>query len=172
MRDRKPPLILVAGGNTPLEKAVAAKFIDDMNLLRLKAAARFLARGLSPEIYWWDLLQEAFARVLNGSRHCPAGVPVDVFMTGVMRSIRAEHWRRKTLLDTSVPLREAEISDPAPDPERVVLHSSSWRRLENSLRTTPWPPTSSPDWETDCRQRRFVPSTVCPTQSTTPRESA
>ena len=121
MRDRKPPFVFVAGGDTPLEKAVAAKLIDDMNLLRLKAAARFLARGLSPEIYWWDLLQEAFARVLNGSRHCPAGVPIDVFMTGVMRSIRAEHWRRKTLLDTSVPLREAEISDPAPDPERVVL---------------------------------------------------
>jgi DNA-directed RNA polymerase specialized sigma24 family protein len=111
----------VSTGKTPLEQAVAAQLVSDMNLLRLKAAARFLARGLSPEIYWWDLLQEAFARVLNGSRHCPAGVPFDVFMTGVMRSIRAEHWRRKAVRESSVSLHEIQMRDPAPDPERVIL---------------------------------------------------
>jgi DNA-directed RNA polymerase specialized sigma24 family protein len=106
---------------TPLEEAVAAKLVNDMNLLRLKAAARFLARGLSPDIYWWDLLQEAVARVLNGSRRCPADVPVDIFMIGVMRSIRAEHWRRRSILNVSTRFREAEMLDPAPDPERVLL---------------------------------------------------
>ena len=121
MRDRKPPPMFDSSGKTPLQRAVDAQLVNDMNLLRLKAAARFLARGLSPEIYWWDLLQEAFARVLNGTRHCPANVPIDVFMTGVMRSIRAEHWRRKAVMETAVSLHETEMRDPAPDPERVVL---------------------------------------------------
>jgi DNA-directed RNA polymerase specialized sigma24 family protein len=121
MRDRKPPLHFVSAGETPLEKAVAAKLVSDMNLLRLKASARFLARGLAPEIYWWDLLQEAFARVLNGSRRCPEGVPIDVFMTGVMRSIRAEYWRRRLQQDISLLVRGEEVSDPGPDPERAVL---------------------------------------------------
>jgi len=123
MQDRKRLLTVLIGGNgeTPLEKAFAAKLVGDMNLLRLKATARLLARGLYPDIYWWDLLQEAFARVLNGSRHCPPGVPVDVFMTGVMRSIRAEYWRRKGLLESSLALRHLEGLEMAPDPERLVL---------------------------------------------------
>jgi DNA-directed RNA polymerase specialized sigma24 family protein len=120
MRDRKPP-VLVHAGVTPLEQAVALKLVSDMNLLRLKASARFLARGLAPEIYWWDLLQEAFARVLNGSRRCPEGVPIDVFMTGVMRSLRAEYWRRRWQQEVSRLLRGEEVSDPGPDPERAVL---------------------------------------------------
>src|SRR4051794_24872311 len=40
MRDRKTAGIALFGG-TPLERAVAAKLIGDMNLLRLKASARF-----------------------------------------------------------------------------------------------------------------------------------
>lgn len=122
MRDRKTARVtLIADGKTPLERAVAAKLIGDMNLLRLKASARFLARGLAPDIYWWDLLQEAFARVLNGSRRRPPEVPIDVFMTGVMRSIRAEHWRRRWQLEVSRFLSGEQLSDPAPDPERAVV---------------------------------------------------
>jgi RNA polymerase sigma-70 factor (ECF subfamily) len=108
-------------GETPLERAVAAKLVEDMNLLRLKTTARLLARGLAPEIYWWDLLQEAFARVLNGTRHRPPGVPMDVFMTGVMRSIRSEYWRRKSQLEAAMSRRVPEESYTAPDPERAVL---------------------------------------------------
>ncbi len=118
-------------GNTPLERAVAAQLVGDMNLLRLKAIARLLARGLAPEISWGDLLHEAFARVLNGSRRRPENVPVDVFMAGVMRSIRAEHWRRRrralqpvaeaTTVAAVRPARAEEARDPAPDPERALL---------------------------------------------------
>lgn len=122
MRDRTPvSLIYVSDGATPLERAVAAKLIGDMNLLRLKAAARFLSRGLAPDLYWWDLLQEAFARVLNGSRRYSHDVPIDVFMTGVMRSIRAEHWRRRWRLEVARFPGAEELSDPAPDPERAVV---------------------------------------------------
>jgi RNA polymerase sigma-70 factor (ECF subfamily) len=92
-----------------------------MNLLRLKATARLLARGLAPEVYWWDLLQEAFARVLNGSRHRPPDVPVDVFITGVMRSIRADYWRRKKQLEAALARRPIEAVDAIPDPERALL---------------------------------------------------
>jgi len=122
MRDRKTArLIVFSDRPTPLERAVATKLIGDMNLLRLKASARFLARGLAPDLYWWDLLQEAFARVLNGSRRCPPNLPIDVFMTGVMRSIRAEHWRRRWQLEVSRFLSGEELRDPAPDPERAVV---------------------------------------------------
>ncbi len=73
---------------------VAAELVNDMDLLRLKANAKLLARGLAPEVQWWDLLQEAFARVLSGHRGRPPDVPVDAFITGVMRSIRSQYWRR------------------------------------------------------------------------------
>jgi RNA polymerase sigma-70 factor (ECF subfamily) len=92
-----------------------------MNLLRLKATARFLARGLEPDVYWWDLLQEAFARFLNGQRRRPPDVHIDVFMTGVMRSIRAEYLRHRHLRALSELTDDVQIVDPAPDPERAVL---------------------------------------------------
>jgi DNA-directed RNA polymerase specialized sigma24 family protein len=124
MRDRVVQKTIVAGGagNTPMEKAVANKLVGDMNLLRLKVSARILARGLAPDIYWWDLLQEAFARVLNGTRHCPPDVPTDVFMTGVMRSIRADYRRRQWQLHLAM-MRSGEVVSEAaaPDPERSVL---------------------------------------------------
>jgi DNA-directed RNA polymerase specialized sigma24 family protein len=126
MREKIAPLLLSIAArerNTPLERAVVTRLVEDMNLLRLKATARLLARGLAPEIYWWDLLQEAFARVLNGTRHRPPDVPIDVFMTGVMRSIRAEYWRRKSQLNAAL-LRHAiedETNSAVPDPERTLL---------------------------------------------------
>jgi DNA-directed RNA polymerase specialized sigma24 family protein len=108
--------------DTPLQKAVATNLVGDMNLLRLKVSARILARGLGPDIFWWDLLQEAFARVLNGTRHCPPDVPFEVFMTGVMRSIRAEYRRRQMQLQQAL-MRSREIAGEAsaPDPERSLL---------------------------------------------------
>ena len=122
---------LVNDGRTPLERAVAAELVGDMNLLRLKAIARLLACGLAPEISWGDLLHEAFARVLNGSRRRPENVPVDVFMAGVMRSIRADHWLRRrralqpvaegTPAEGARSFVAAEARDPAPDPERALV---------------------------------------------------
>src|SRR5215469_5167719 len=79
---------------TPAAQALALKLVTEMDLLRLKAVARLYARGLPPEVGWTDLLQEAFARVLDGSRKCPEGLPMLAFLAGVMRSIRTEHCRR------------------------------------------------------------------------------
>jgi hypothetical protein len=45
-------------------------------------------------VTWDDLLQEAITRVLVGSRRQPQGVKMVAFLAGIMRSLRAEHWRR------------------------------------------------------------------------------
>jgi hypothetical protein len=58
---------------TPAAQALALKLVTGMDLLRLKAVARLHARGLPPEVGWSDLLQEAFARVLDGTRKRPEG---------------------------------------------------------------------------------------------------
>jgi RNA polymerase sigma-70 factor (ECF subfamily) len=127
LRDLPHPL-LASRGESPLERAVAAKLVGDMNLLRLKVVARALARGLEPDIFWGDLLQEAFARVLNGSRRQPEGVPFDVFLTGVMKSLRAEYWRRRR---RNPPEDDPAVDapDPAPDPERAVLAQKALKEI-------------------------------------------
>src|SRR5580692_4085091 len=79
----------------PALRAVAMKLVTDCDLLRLKVIARLHGRSLPPDMSWQDLLQEAFTRVLDGSRAIPPGVPTVAFLAGVMRSIKAEHWRRR-----------------------------------------------------------------------------
>jgi DNA-directed RNA polymerase specialized sigma24 family protein len=97
--------------NTPAGRALDAKLVSVTDLLRLKAIARLHARGLPPHADWSDLLQEAFTRVLDGSRQQPAGVPVVAFLAEVMRSIKEQY----------VDLQEGELADPAPSPERRVI---------------------------------------------------
>jgi DNA-directed RNA polymerase specialized sigma24 family protein len=79
---------------TPAERALALRLVTETDLLRLKAIARLHARLLPADIGWSDLLQEAFARVLDGSRRQPPGLPLLPFLAGVMRSIKAEYGRR------------------------------------------------------------------------------
>jgi DNA-directed RNA polymerase specialized sigma24 family protein len=78
----------------PAGEALETGLVTMTDLLRLKALARFHARGLPPDVGWPDLLQEAFARVLDGTRRRPEGIPIVAFVAGVMRSLRADHWRR------------------------------------------------------------------------------
>jgi DNA-directed RNA polymerase specialized sigma24 family protein len=115
---------------TPAAHALALKLVTPMDLLRLKSIARLHARGLPPEVGWTDLLQEAFARVLDGSRKAPEGLPMVAFLAGVMRSIRAECFRRarRTAARRPQMLAELELAgdpdleagDPTPDPERSL----------------------------------------------------
>jgi len=116
---------------TPAAQALALNLVTAMDLLRLKSVARLYARGLPPEVGWADLLQEAFARVLDGSRKCPEGLPMTAFLAGVIRSIRTEHWRRARRQAARLPQMlaeldpggdlEGEAGDPAPDPERSLI---------------------------------------------------
>jgi len=115
----------------PTRRALDAKLVTEADLMRLKVLARLQARGLPPHIGWSDLLQEAFARVLDGSRRQPDGVPVVAFVAGVMRSIKEYYWRearrgtrqRQKLLAEleSTGIEEGEPFDPQPSPERRAI---------------------------------------------------
>jgi RNA polymerase sigma-70 factor (ECF subfamily) len=116
---------------TPAETALRIKLVTEMDLLRLKTIARLHARGLPADVGWTDLLQEAFARALDGSRRRPEGLPIVVFLAGVMRSIKSEYWRRgqreshyaqtSRADPSSILIHGAEPRDPAPDPERSLI---------------------------------------------------
>jgi RNA polymerase sigma-70 factor (ECF subfamily) len=116
---------------TPAARALDAKLVTESDLLRLKTIARLHARGLPPHVNWSDLLQEAFTRVLDGSRRQPAGVPLVAFLAEVMRSIKEQCWRQgrrgarrlpKFLAELgAVDFQAGELADPAPSPERRVI---------------------------------------------------
>ncbi len=115
----------------PAAQALAMKLVTNCDLLRLKVIARLHGRSLPPDLCWADLLQEAFARVLDGSRSIPPAVPVVAFLAGVMRSIKAEHWRRRRRATQQQPVlateyqtvlgQSPEACDPQPDPERWLI---------------------------------------------------
>ena len=108
---------------TPAEQAVAQGLLSPTDLLRLKAIARLHAWGLPADMGWADLLQEALLRLLQGSRRPPPGIPTVTFVAGIMRSIKAEQWRRlrreAPVPDGLAAIAETE-GDPAPDPERCL----------------------------------------------------
>ncbi|HEY2591550.1 MAG TPA: sigma-70 family RNA polymerase sigma factor [Steroidobacteraceae bacterium] len=124
---------------TPARGALEAKLVTVADLVRLKVIARLHARGLPPEIGWSDLLQEAFTRVLDGSRRLPEGVPMVAFLAGVMRSIKEQYWRQarrgarhmpKLLAEMEIhDAREGEPSDPAPSPERKAIAIQALERI-------------------------------------------
>ena len=108
------------------------QLVSDCDLLRLKVIARLHGRSLPPDVSWADLLQEAFTRVLDGSRAIPAGVPPVAFLAGVMRSIKAEYWRRRRRATAQQPALTTEYQllaahsaeaceDPQPNPERWLI---------------------------------------------------
>lgn len=117
--------------NTPAGRALDAKLVSVADLLRLKAIARLHARALPPHVDWSDLLQEAFTRVLDGSRRQPTSVPMVAFLAEVMRSIKDQYWRQyrrgarqlPKLLAEFAPIdfQESDLADPAPSPERRVI---------------------------------------------------
>jgi len=114
----------------PAQTVLALGLLSQMDLLRLKAIARTYARGLAPEVAWEDMLQEALTRVISGSRRQPEGVAMVAFLAGILRSLRAEHWRRASratrrndTLRTSQEGSESSVlavPDPRPEPERAL----------------------------------------------------
>lgn len=116
---------------TPACRALDSSLVTKTDLVRLKVIAQLHARGLPPDIGWADLLQEAFTRVLEGSRRKPDGVPMVAFLAGVMRSLREQYWRQARkrsrlkpvlLADLEVAAaNEGDLPDPAPNPERRAV---------------------------------------------------
>jgi len=80
--------------NARQDAARAIRSLGDADLVRLKALAQLWVRGLPDGFGWVDLLNEAITRALDGSRRWPPGVPLLAFLSGVMRSICDDHWRR------------------------------------------------------------------------------
>jgi RNA polymerase sigma-70 factor (ECF subfamily) len=105
--------------NTPAVEALDRKLVTRSDLLRLKVIARLHARGLPPQFAWTDLLQEAFARVLDGSRRQPPELGIVPFLAGVMRSIKAEYWRRARREARQLPKLLPDT--PTPNPESSLI---------------------------------------------------
>jgi RNA polymerase sigma-70 factor (ECF subfamily) len=111
-----------------------------MDLLRLKTLARLYARGLPPDMAWDDLLQEALTRIITGTRRPPEGVTIVAFVAGIMRSLKAEHWRRVLrgsgrqdavwTDQASDNRRGIELRDPAPGPERSLSAQQELTAIE------------------------------------------
>jgi RNA polymerase sigma-70 factor (ECF subfamily) len=111
----------------PAQTALALELVSRMDLLRLKSIARMYARGLPPEVAWEDMLQEALTRVLVGSRQKPEDVTMVAFVAGILRSLRADYWRRAVKTNDAVRIdHESDdalaliLSDPAPGPEQAL----------------------------------------------------
>ncbi len=117
---------------SPAETALALNLVSETDLLRLKTIARLHARGLPPDIAWDDLLQEAFTRVIVGSRRQPEGVAMVAFLAGVMRSLKAEHWRR------------VESGSGRREPLRIDRSSPAWERVSPRSRFVPLPDYRKP----------------------------
>lgn len=124
----------------PAETALALHQVSETDLLRLKTIARLYARGLPPDVSWEDLLQESLTRLIVGSRRQPDGVPVVAFVAGIMRSLKADHWRRALKGDSrlgevridqaSDGSGEIELRDPGPGPERSLSARQELNAIE------------------------------------------
>jgi DNA-directed RNA polymerase specialized sigma24 family protein len=116
----------------PAETALALNLITRMDFLRLKAIARLHARGLPADVSWDDLLQEAFTRVIVGTRRKPVGVGMVGFIAGIMRSLRSEHRRRAGGgLGFRGSMSVEQLHDPRADLEQSLL---ARERLEAIVR--------------------------------------
>ncbi len=117
--------------------------LSNADLLRLKRIAQLRTYGL-PEMNWEDLLQEAIARALAGSRVWPSEVPFLAFLVQTMRSIANEAWLSARRADvalesdfesgkTSSDAREFRLEEVATnevDPEREAMASDALRWIE------------------------------------------
>lgn len=102
----------------PPSVAAALAALSDADLLRLKRFAELRSLRL-PLLNWSDLLNEAIARALDGSRVWPADIDFMVFMLQSIRSLASEQWRR---IERTPVIREADLppSDPT-STERATL---------------------------------------------------
>ena len=133
-RKKRGP-IGVADSATPVSRALAS--LSEADLLRLQALARLRARGLPRGVSWSDLLHEAIARALDGSRQWPPGLPFLAFLSGVMRSICHELWRRRgreaelVVFEDEV---ECDVACPAPNQERVLAAAQAIAAIQRLFR--------------------------------------
>jgi DNA-directed RNA polymerase specialized sigma24 family protein len=131
---------IVTVDSTALDIAQAIRALSDTDLVRLKALAQLWVRGLPGGLTWADLVNEAIARALDGSRRWPPGVRLVAFLSGVMRSICDDHWRR-VRRDHELFVPGEDLADPGacgeeadlpPGPERLLAAAQALAAV-NSL---------------------------------------
>jgi hypothetical protein len=77
-----------AGSYTPAEVSQAIRYLStEQKTLLVKIAKAYVWKT---SYGYEDLIQEAFARVLEGKRVWPRNLPIVVFLRGVMRSIASD----------------------------------------------------------------------------------
>jgi DNA-directed RNA polymerase specialized sigma24 family protein len=123
-RDARPITTVDPTGD---DVAQAIHALTDADLVRLGALARLWARGLPAVLAWSDILHEAIARALDGTRRWPPGLPILSFLSGIMGSICIDQWRREQrealLLVRDGLATDAHIAatdDAVRDPERML----------------------------------------------------
>ncbi len=133
---------LAASGAAALDGADigrALRALSDADLVRLKALARLWSRGLPGGLGWTDILNEAVVRCLDGSRRWPPDVPLLAFLSGVMRSICDDHWRRmRRDLGWLVadPASGERVAAPG-DPERLVASAQALSAIHGLFAADP-----------------------------------
>ena len=128
---------IVTVDNTTVDIARAIRSLSNADLVRLKALARLWARGLLGGVGWADVLHEAIVRALDGSRKWPPNVPILAFLSGIMRSICDDQWRRSRR-ELEVLVRRDDLVDlcasgeevKSPSPERVVAAAQSLAAID------------------------------------------
>ena len=136
---------IVTVDNTTVDIARAIHSLSDADLVRLKALARLWTRGLPGSVGWADVVHEAIARALDGSRKWPPGVPILAFLAGVMRSICDDQWRR-TRREFELLVPEEDLSDlcasgdevASPHPERVLAAAQSLAAISRLFAADPF----------------------------------
>lgn len=132
----KPWIVRQAVGRTEQEVRRALAALSEPDLLRLQAIARLRCRGL-PGLDWQELLHEAVLRALDGSRPWPHDVTLIVFLAGVMRSLRSDHWRRHRVAAAALSVQAAEVADQAPDPERIAAATQALAAIDRLFADDP-----------------------------------
>jgi DNA-directed RNA polymerase specialized sigma24 family protein len=138
---------IVTVDNTTVDIARAIHSLSDTDLIRLKVLARLWTRGLPASVGWADVLHEAIARALDGSRRWPPGVPILAFLSGIMRSICDDQWRRARR-ELEVLVRGEDLADlcaagddmKSPSPERVVNAAQSLAAIDRLFAADPLAP--------------------------------
>jgi RNA polymerase sigma-70 factor (ECF subfamily) len=123
--------------------AVALARLSAADLLRLRQIARMRVTGLVG-VEWEDLLQEAFSRILAGTRRWPIKVPLVAFVAQSIRSLASEHARQQTVhpfvaLDASsdpsgLPMA---VPDDRPRVDQLLESRELWTALIRRLEADP-----------------------------------
>lgn len=115
---------------------------------RLRHAAQLRCLGLAGTS-WEDLVSEAAARALSGSRRWPAEVPFIAFMIQTVRSIASEEWNRMSSLgetlesdiqaanDNRQDSVMAELATDTSTPERIAQSRSALQEIEGLFSDDP-----------------------------------